>query len=114
GFEGMFNIQFGKGINVIVGDNEVGKSTILEAINLALSGWLSGRYLMGELTQALFNQFVVKKYLESTEGTPLTPPEILIEIYMYIEDESLKALFEGNRNSTKTKACGFSFKIGFD
>ena len=37
-FHKSFDIEFNQGINIIVGDNESGKSTILEAIYLALSG----------------------------------------------------------------------------
>lgn len=33
-----FEIDLEEGLNIIVGDNEAGKSTILEAINLALTG----------------------------------------------------------------------------
>ena len=33
-----FEITLEEGLNIVVGDNEAGKSTILEAINLALTG----------------------------------------------------------------------------
>jgi recombinational DNA repair ATPase RecF len=33
-----FVLECNEGLNIIVGDNEAGKSTILEAINLALRG----------------------------------------------------------------------------
>ena len=31
-FDGKFSIEFNQGINILVGDNEAGKSTILEAM----------------------------------------------------------------------------------
>ena len=34
---GRFTLDFKDGINILVGNNETGKSTILEAIHLALS-----------------------------------------------------------------------------
>ena len=34
-----FNIEFDKNINIIIGENEAGKSTILEAINRSLCGF---------------------------------------------------------------------------
>lgn len=37
-FEGEFHFPLKEGINILVGNNEAGKSTILEAIHLALSG----------------------------------------------------------------------------
>lgn len=43
-FEGRFPLEFNNGLNILVGDNEAGKSTILEAIHLALSGWIYGKY----------------------------------------------------------------------
>jgi putative ATP-dependent endonuclease of OLD family len=95
-----------------VGDNEAGKSTIIEAIHLALTGWFNGRYLHNELTQYLFNYQIVKEYLESIErGQPLSPPCIFIEIY--IDSENLP-LFNGNANSEKSNSIGFSLKIEFD
>ena len=38
-FEGEFELKLNRDLNIIVGDNEAGKSTILEAINLVLCYW---------------------------------------------------------------------------
>lgn len=110
-FKGSFKLELNKGLNILVGDNEAGKSTIIEAIHLVLSGLHNGRYLRNELSQYLFNNEVVADYLESLEEgkTPKPLPEILIEIYL----DSV-AEFEGNGNSEKIKASGFSLKIEFD
>ena len=35
-------IEFQKGFNIIIGDNGVGKTSILEAISVALGGFLVG------------------------------------------------------------------------
>jgi len=59
-----FELDFNSDINILVGDNETGKSTILEAINLALTKKLNGRYLENELSPYLFNIEIVKKFLE--------------------------------------------------
>ena len=37
-FKDPFEIKFNENINLLVGDNESGKSTILEAIHVALTG----------------------------------------------------------------------------
>jgi DNA repair exonuclease SbcCD ATPase subunit len=37
-----FKLEFSSGVNIIVGDNDAGKSTLLEAINLALTFRLHG------------------------------------------------------------------------
>jgi putative ATP-dependent endonuclease of the OLD family len=110
-FHGKFSIYFQDGVNVLVGDNETGKSTILEAINLALSGTLNGRYLRNELCQYLFNQRSVLEYTASlSQKEKLPPPSVCIEVFF----ASDYPLFEGNGNSERTKACGIALKIEFD
>ena len=54
--EGEFTLDLKDNINIIVGNNEAGKSTIIEAINLALTGLYDGRYLRNELSEYLFNK----------------------------------------------------------
>lgn len=111
-FSGKFSVEFTGGLNILVGDNETGKSTILEAINLALSGILNGRYLRNELSQYLFSHSVVCKYLEEVKrGKNPEPPYIQIELFF--SGVNLP-LFEGNLNSEKVKKCGLVFKIHFD
>jgi len=111
-FKGEFNLKLNNGLNVLVGENESGKSTILEAIHLALTGLFNGRYLKNELTQYLFNNEVVNKYLNDlSQGKAANLPYILIEIFISGED---LPLFEGDGNSEKVKACGISLKIAFD
>lgn len=119
-FKGKFSLKLNKELNILVGDNETGKSTILEAIHLALSGTLNGRYFKSQLTQDIFNNDVRNEYLKSikkessSESIPI-PPQIIIEIFIGgIEDESLKELFAGNGNSTKQKASGIQFKAIFN
>jgi len=81
-FYGKFSIEFNQGINILVGDNEAGKSTILEAINLALTGILGGRYLKNELSQYLFNRKIVSQYILGIKhGDNPTPPQIVIEVF---------------------------------
>lgn len=55
-FKDIFEIEFNNKINVIVGNNEAGKSTILEAINLALTGLYCGKSIKAEVSQYLFNE----------------------------------------------------------
>ena len=42
-FKNPFEVKFNENINLLVGDNESGKSTILEAIHVALTGMYAGR-----------------------------------------------------------------------
>lgn len=111
-FDGKFSVEFNQGVNILVGDNEAGKSTILEAINLALTGILGGRYLRNELSQYLFNHRVVCEYIHGIQqGKTPTPPQIVIEVFFSGNDYPL---FEGNGNSERIKRCGIVFKIEFD
>ncbi len=78
-FKGYFEIELNKGLNILVGNNDAGKSTILEAINLALTGLYRGRSIKNELSQYLFNSEIVDEYLASiNNGTALKQPERLI------------------------------------
>jgi putative ATP-dependent endonuclease of OLD family len=111
-FKGKFNLKLNEGLNILVGDNEAGKSTILEAIHLALSGLFNGRYLKNELTQYLFNNEVVAEYVEKLgKGESALLPHILIEVFVVGDD---LAKFEGDSNSEGKKECGISLKIAFD
>jgi putative ATP-dependent endonuclease of OLD family len=111
-FKGEFNLNLNDGLNILVGNNESGKSTILEAIHLALTGLFNGKYLKNELTQYLFNNEVVAEYLKNTNGGLSSPlPFILIELYLRCGNVPH---FEGNGNSEKIKGCGLSLKIAFD
>jgi putative ATP-dependent endonuclease of OLD family len=107
-----FCLELSDGLNVLVGDNEAGKSTILEAIHLVLTGLLNGRYLKNELSPHLFNNDVVAEYIESLKDTPKPPPEIRIDLFF--KGDNL-AILEGDGNSLKDKtACGVSLRIAFD
>lgn len=111
-FNGVFVLNLNEKVNVLVGNNEIGKSTILEAIHLTLSGLFSGRFIKNELTQYLFNKEVVTDYIvKINSAIPIELPEILIELHF--KGENL-AKFEGKENSEKLDSCGVLLKIHFD
>lgn len=111
-FKDKFTLQLNKNINIIVGDNEAGKSTIIDALHLALSGFHRGRYVRNELTQYLFNDEIVDEYISNLKnGTnaPI-PPKITIEVFISEYPE-----FLGDDNSEKNGAkSGFQFIVEFD
>lgn len=111
-FKGSFELELNQGINILVGNNDAGKSTIIEAVHLALTGLYNGKYLKNELSQYIFNKEIIDEYLESLKigNTLQKPPHILIEIFINGD----LPLFEGNENHKNSKECGFSFKIEFD
>lgn len=111
-YNGEFVLELSTGLNILVGNNEAGKSTILEAIHLALTGHFNGKSIKNELTQYLFNNEIVNQYIDDLQqGKNPSLPYILIEIYISGDD---LPLFDGNGNSEKSRDCGISFKIAFD
>jgi len=111
-YEKTFTLSLNDGLNV--GANESGKSTILEAIHLALTGLLHGRPLKNDLTGYLFNLAAQNKYVQGLGTTsPLPPPEITIELFFSGTSNELAEL-EGDGNSEKVKSSGVVYKIEFD
>lgn len=113
-FENL-DIYFNKNRNIIVGNNESGKSTILEAINLCLSGLINNRYLRNELNEYFFNTKVVKEFLANSN---IPPPRFLIEVYLDSDDQeeinkSLEML-KGSMNSRKENSSGVKLEVCFD
>lgn len=100
-------------LNIIVGNNESGKSTLLEAINLALKCQLNRRPAAYELHPYLFNIGCVHSFVESYQhGTPVPPPEILIELYFTDSDEL--AELKGTNNSRGEDKPGVRLIIRLD
>lgn len=96
--------------SIIVGDNGIGKSTLLEAIHLALTGYYRGKNISSNISQDLFNKEVVDEYISDFhEGKNPNLPIVSIEIFF---DEY--ALFNGDNNSTHSGYDGFSFRILYD
>lgn len=108
-FRQPFCLELGEGLNILVGNNEAGKSTILEAIHLTLSGLSNGRYLKNDLSEYFFNYHSVQEYLTSLNTrNRLPPPEISIEVFISGND---LPFFEGDGNSTKKSECGVCMTI---
>ena len=107
-----FEITLEEGLNIIVGDNEAGKSTILEAINLALSGIINGKSIWNEISQYIFNKEIVDAYIESVDTAPMALPDITIEIFF---GGSENPLMNGNANSDRDNSAeGFCFRMAFN
>ncbi len=107
------NVTLNKGMNIIVGDNEAGKSTFIEAIHLALTGQLYGRNAAYELHPYLFHRGVVAQYLASLQTKkPEAPPEILIELYL--ADDPALTERKGDNNSKKKDCPGVCLAIKFN
>lgn len=96
--------------SIVVGDNGTGKSTFLEAIHLALTGYYRGKLIIGNISQDIFNKESVDKYLEKVNSNEkIELPEISIEVFF---DDC--PIMRGDFNSTKSSADGFKFLIQYD
>ena len=106
-------IELNRHLNIIVGDNEAGKSTLLEAIHLAMSCQINGRHIRYELTPHFFNDTAVKEYLANLKATGRAqPPSILIEAYL--DDDPSLARFKGTNNTLRENCPGLILRIEFD
>lgn len=94
------DIEFRDGLNILVGDNEAGKSTLLDAISLALTGSLNGRPLAQELQPFLFSVQATREYLAALHsGKAANLPGITIELFF--SDIPELAEFRGDNHSEK-------------
>lgn len=103
-------IKFKEETNIIVGNNEEGKSTILESIYLVCNGQINNRPIQYELSPYLFNQETANDFVSRiNNGEVALPPEIIIELYLNECDETAK--LRGSINMDKTDANGVFLKI---
>ncbi len=100
-------VTFGPGVTVVVGNNETGKSTLLEAMHLALTGLLGGRPIRPQLHPYLFNRKASLDFAAKAGKAP--PPEILIEVHLN-ECRELAALMGAN-NEDRKESIGVSMRI---
>jgi energy-coupling factor transporter ATP-binding protein EcfA2 len=93
-------------MNILVGRNNSGKSTLIEAITLALTGRLNGRWFEQELSPYLINRDATQEYVTALRsgGTVPTPPAIVIELYL--NDMSAAEILRGTNNLAGENACG--------
>jgi len=99
-------------LNILVGENESGKSTLLEAIGLALTGRLHGRAAIEELNPYWFNQAVSAEFFrERALGNAVALPEIHIEVFL--EDcDAFASLIGAHNSDSPTRACpGLSLRV---
>jgi len=95
------DIIFDKAKNVIVGNNGVGKSTIIEALTLAMGYGLNRL----EVTPHLFHVDCIRDFKESKQL-----PYISVEVFF----DSGSAEFSGTNNSIHRLENGLRLKISFD
>lgn len=107
-----FEMSFNKNTNILVGENESGKSTILEAIDILLNQRV--RNLDPALIRNLINLQNIEKFEQNPSYENL--PEILIEITFYEphgeQDPTFREYF-GSYNLNDKNAYGIRFECVF-
>ena len=102
---GDFTLHPNPRFNLIVGANESGKSTLVEAITLALTGKVNGRWASEELNPYWFNTDVVEDFAQKClAGERVSWPEIRIELFFEDRDE-LQQLCGAANTDVPTNAC---------
>ncbi len=108
-----FKLDFTPGMNILVGDNDQGKSTLLEAVNLALTGRVQGRQLAQDLSPYLFNLDITREYVQALkDGEKPPPPEMIIDLYLATSEAT--ASLKGTNNSTGEDTYGLSFRAAYN
>lgn len=105
------NVLFNEHMNILVGDNEAGKSTVLEAIKLVL--FQQYRNADKAILKDLFNQGDVARFKASPCIENL--PSIYIEVVLSMEPKSKDAeYFYGEVNRDEAGNYGIAFSCEFD
>jgi putative ATP-dependent endonuclease of the OLD family len=114
GFKALrsFDMELGDHLNIIVGDNETGKTTVLEAVGLVLSGQMAGRSVLYDLDPYYFNTGMAAEYFALIRGggNPL-PPQVLIEAYLDDDGTDELTRFRGTNNTRGEDCPGLSMSI---
>jgi predicted ATPase len=108
-----FDLALNDALNIIVGDNETGKSSVLEAIGLVLSHQYDGRNIDYALDPYLFNAKMVQGFFEALrQNEDCQPPRILIEAYFDPDTGDAEfARLTGTNNSKGENCPGLSLSV---
>ncbi len=100
-------IDFDEKLNVLIGDNEAGKSTILSAIDIVLSGSRNKVEMYG--LESLFNKETVDEFLKSNKKITNLPK---LEVELYLNDQNNMSL-DGKYNSLQESGHGLLLKCEY-
>ena len=100
--------DFNDDINIIAGDNESGKSSILEAIEICLNFNYRGKPLNSEISTDLFCNECIRIYLDG-DLSQTTLPELIIEAHLEGNPD-----LKGDNNIERVDTEGIFVKIAFD
>jgi putative ATP-dependent endonuclease of the OLD family len=107
------DMEFDGELNILVGDNDTGKSTVVSALEMVLTGRISGRPLESELSPHWFTQSVCERFFAAVRLNADEPsPAIVIEAYF--RDETALAAQKGKNNSLGFDGPGIRLEIRLD
>jgi len=105
------NVMLNPHMNIIVGENEAGKSTVLEAIKIVLNQMYKNTDK--SILKELFNIDMVEKFKKNPDIKTL--PYILIELKFHLDPKDKDAeYFYGENNISNSAAFGIRFECRFD
>jgi len=100
-------IPLNPNVNIFVGENDAGKSTILEALSILTSGKLSGFAFERQLKANLFNSETRKEYITAVNaGQTPAPPKIVFEAYFDGDAD-----FKGSNNTLSEDTVGINITV---
>ncbi|ASA58559.1 TPA: AAA family ATPase [Escherichia coli] len=102
------HLEFNDDVNIFVGDNNAGKSTILEALEIVLNYNYRGRPFNSEFTPDIFNKDAVQQFLASDKSAKYLP-SLTLEAFIDGVPE-----YRGSNNSLKVDAQGITVQVRFD
>lgn len=94
-------IPFNKGRNILIGENGVGKSSVLLAISCVLSGSYSTIEKIG--LHNLFNVDAINEFMNGDKKYDKLP---VVEVELFITDEVNNHEINGKKNSTNLEKNG--------
>ncbi|RAH33032.1 ATP-dependent nuclease [Pantoea agglomerans] len=102
------HLEFNDDVNIFVGDNNAGKSTILEALEIVLNYNYRGRTFNTEFTPDIFNKDAVQQFLASDKSAKHLP-SLTIEAFIDGVPE-----YRGTNNFLNVDAQGITVQVHFD
>lgn len=113
----FIEIDMNKNINIFVGENDSGKTTILEALVMVMTGKINGAPILSRINADWFNTEVRNKYIsELKNGRHASPPSIVFEVYFDgLTETDLKIKnYRGTNNYHREDAVGVRIEIALN